>query len=76
MLLVIRLGSGHVLLGDADFVGVVELRQHDPGREDADEQDAKVETNADKVVGITLGLHAVMDNVSIVVFHISRLGWW
>jgi hypothetical protein len=38
---------------------VLQLRQNDPSRENAQHQNAKVDANADKVVGVTLRLHAV-----------------
>ena len=45
--------------GDDNFVAAVKLRQHDPCREDADDQNAEVDANADKVVCVALRLHTV-----------------
>lgn len=42
-----------------NFVAAVKLRQHDPCREDADDQNAEVDANADKVVCVALRLHTV-----------------
>ena len=39
-------------------MAVFQLGQHDPGRENAQHQDAKVDADADEVVGVALGLHA------------------
>lgn len=51
--------AGRRVLGDPDLVRVVQLRQHDPGGEDADEKDSKVEADADEVVRVSFRLHSV-----------------
>ena len=39
-------------------MAMFKLGENDPGGEDAKDRNAKVETNADEVVGAALGLHA------------------
>lgn len=50
---------GDFSFGDDNFVAAVKLRQHNPCREDADDQNAEVDANADKVVCVALRLHTV-----------------
>lgn len=42
---------------DLHLVTVLKSRQNDPCRNDAEDGDSEVETNADEVVCATLGLH-------------------
>ena len=49
---------GH-LLGNLYLVAPLELRQDNPRGEHAENRDAKVDANADKVVRTAFGLHTV-----------------
>ena len=51
--------ASNLVFCDDNLVAAVKLRQDNPGREDADDQDAKVDADADEVVGVALRLHAV-----------------
>lgn len=50
---------GNLSFCDDNFVAAVKLGQHDPCREDADDQNTKVDADADKVVCVALRLHTV-----------------
>jgi hypothetical protein len=51
---------GHVIHGDSHFVAVVKFRKNDPSRPDAQNRNTEIETNADKMVGVSFGLHPVI----------------
>lgn len=51
---------GHIIHGDSHFVAVVKFWKNDPSRPDAQDRNAEIKADADKVVGVTFGLHPVI----------------
>lgn len=55
----LRFSSGFGIFdNDLDLMAVLELRYHNPCGDDTEEGNAKIETDAHKVVGIAFGLHS------------------